>query len=156
DPRVWAGRDSWAGPGVLLGIVPFCAALGFLTPLIVDRYGAGDPGRASRAYAVNVIGCIFGPLVGGYLLLPLAGERCAMVATAAVPAGIAFWATTQNRRVTRLLVGALALTVAIAIGFRSYAENIPGAIVKHDHVATVVAYTEPSGRKMLLVNGVGI
>jgi len=41
----------------------------------VDRWSGGDPDRAGRAYAVNVVGCIVGPLICGFLLLPLVGER---------------------------------------------------------------------------------
>ena len=32
-----------------LGILPFCATLGFLTPMLVDRWSAGDPPRAGDA-----------------------------------------------------------------------------------------------------------
>ncbi len=56
---------------LILGIVPFSAALGFVTPMLVDRWSGGDPDRAGSAYAVNVVGCILGPLVSGFLLLPL-------------------------------------------------------------------------------------
>ena len=58
-----------------LGIVPFSAALGFVTPLLVDRWSGGDPGRAGKAYAMNVLGCIMGPLLSGFVLLPLISER---------------------------------------------------------------------------------
>src|SRR5208283_3453377 len=39
---------------VLLGVAPFAGVIGFLTPMLVDRWSAGDPDRAGRAYAVNV------------------------------------------------------------------------------------------------------
>jgi spermidine synthase len=157
DPRLWLGHDGfWAAPIALLGIVPFCASLGYLTPLLVDRYGGGDPGRASRAYAVNVLGCIPGPLCAGYVLLPYFGERGAITLIAVIPLVIGWWATLQERRVRPLFVANVALTLAISASFRSYAASIPNAIVSHDHVATVVAYTDQSGHKMLLVNGVGI
>ena len=41
---------------VLLGVAPFAGVIGFLTPMLVDRWSAGDPDRAGRAYAVNVAG----------------------------------------------------------------------------------------------------
>jgi hypothetical protein len=36
-----------------------------LTPMLVDRWAGGDPDRAGRAYALNVVGCIIGPLLEG-------------------------------------------------------------------------------------------
>jgi hypothetical protein len=43
--------------------------------MLVDRLSRGDPERAGAAYAVNVVGCILGPLVSGFILLPLMNER---------------------------------------------------------------------------------
>ena len=31
---------------VFIGVMPFSAAMGFLTPTLVDRWSQGDPGRA--------------------------------------------------------------------------------------------------------------
>jgi spermidine synthase len=78
DPRV---RVS-AILRVVLGIMPFSWMVGFITPAIVDRFSRGDPDRAGRAYAINIVGCVLGPLVSGFLLLPLAGERLALCAFA--------------------------------------------------------------------------
>src|ERR1035438_4023538 len=61
------------------GVAPFAVLMGFLTPMLVDRCSAGDPDRAGRAYAVNVLGCILGPLLSGFVLLPLFGERVSML-----------------------------------------------------------------------------
>ena len=55
---------------LVLGIAPFTGLLGFLTPMLVDRRSGGDPGRAGTAYAINVLGCILGPLLAGFLLCP--------------------------------------------------------------------------------------
>jgi spermidine synthase len=57
------------------GLAPFCGTLGFLTSMLVDHWSGGDPTRAGRAYAVNTIGCIAGPLLAGFVLLPEIGER---------------------------------------------------------------------------------
>ncbi|MFI5369849.1 MAG: AAA family ATPase, partial [Spirochaetia bacterium] len=46
---------------------------------LVDRWSGGDPDRAGRAYAVNVLGCIVGPLVAGFVLLPLFGEQVSLL-----------------------------------------------------------------------------
>jgi spermidine synthase len=53
------------------GILPFSLAVGFITPKVLDRVSQGDPDRAGRGYAINVIGCVLGPLVSGFLLLPI-------------------------------------------------------------------------------------
>src|SRR5207248_1188405 len=60
---------------IALGITAFTGLAGFLTPMLVDRYSWGDPERAGTAYAANVVGCILGPLISGFLLLPRLGER---------------------------------------------------------------------------------
>ena len=65
---------------VVVGVVPFCAAVGFVTPLLVDRVSAGDARRAGAAYAANVVGCILGPLVCGFAVLPVLGERWSLLA----------------------------------------------------------------------------
>src|SRR5579864_1582191 len=64
---------------LLLGIGPFTALLGFITPMLVDRYSYGDSAKAGRAYAVNIGGCIVGPLLAGFGLLPFMSERAALV-----------------------------------------------------------------------------
>ncbi len=75
------GMAGWSRAAVLLSICPFCAALGYLTPKLVDDYALGDPSEAGRAYAMNVFGCILGPLVASYLLLPWVGERLGLIGT---------------------------------------------------------------------------
>src|SRR5438270_547452 len=51
---------------IALALVPFTVLAGFLTPMLVDYFSGGDPHRAGSAYAVNVLGCILGPLVSGF------------------------------------------------------------------------------------------
>ena len=63
--------------------------LGYLTPSLIDEYAAGQPRRAGQAYAINVLGCILGPLFACYLLLPLVSERYALILLG-MPF-IAFW-----------------------------------------------------------------
>src|SRR5206468_3492028 len=59
----------------VLGIAPFSGFVGFITPMLVDQCSGGIPDRAGRAYAMNILGSIIGPVVAGFLVLPLAGER---------------------------------------------------------------------------------
>ncbi len=67
---------------VPFGIAAFSALLGFLTPMLVDRFSQGDPNRAGLGYAVNVAGCILGPLLAGFILLPHLDERYALIVLA--------------------------------------------------------------------------
>jgi spermidine synthase len=64
---------------VLASICPLCAILGYLTPGLIDEYAAGQPAVAGKAYAVNVLGCILGPLFVSYVLLPWLNERYTIV-----------------------------------------------------------------------------
>jgi spermidine synthase len=66
------------GLRLVWGVMLFTGLLGFITPMLVDRYSAGTPAKAGAAYAVNVAGCIFGPLLAGFVLLPRFSEnpRC--------------------------------------------------------------------------------
>src|SRR5258708_2701501 len=60
---------------VFLGVPLFAGMIGFLTPMLVGRCAGGDPDLSGRAYAVNVLGCILGPLLCGFVLLPWLGEH---------------------------------------------------------------------------------
>src|ERR1700745_530426 len=82
------------GLRVFLGVMPFCAVIGFVTPMLVDRWALGDPARAGKAYAWNVLGCILGPIISGFLTLPRLGER--------VPLLLFYSALFRNRRVCYL------------------------------------------------------
>src|SRR5439155_6501855 len=74
DPRVSAlsrgplarGLEWSEAAHMALGIGPFCAVVGFLTPMLVDRWSAGDPDRAGAGYAVNVLGSLVGPLLAAF------------------------------------------------------------------------------------------
>jgi spermidine synthase len=76
NPNITLARFS----RLSLGIAPFSGVLGFVTPLLVDRWSGGDPGRAGKAYAINILGCIMGPLLSGFVLLPLISERWVLFA----------------------------------------------------------------------------
>jgi len=149
----------------IIGIGPFSALLGFLTPAIVDRISFGDPEKASRAYALNALGCIAGPIVAGCLLLPYFSERWSILLLSlmlfmlgVLPA----WKRTGVSAVTWLpdlglrRVGVFGLLFACAMFFtRDYEQSFPQRMVRRDHTATVIA--SGSGfSKRLLVNGNGV
>ncbi len=148
---------------VLLGIGPFSGVVGFLTPLLVDRSSGGDPDRAGTAYAVNVLGCILGPLLAGFLLLPYLTEHWVQavfalpwLAMAAYPA----WSSTQMEQASfgkkALSYALLAEALVLVPLARDYQETFPpSSWVLRDDTATVIAYGE--GReKRLIVNGAGM
>ena len=147
-----------------LGIGLFSALLGFLTPKLVDRFSEGDPHRAGIAYAVNVAGCILGPLVAGFLLLPHLDERYSltMLALPWLLVGLGFvaaagWSANRGAAVTRLIVSAAVLAASVGMIFytQTYLERLPGALVLRDNTATVVASGQGM-RKRLYVNGISM
>jgi spermidine synthase len=141
-----------------LGIAPFAGLLGFLTPMLVDRWAGGNPAKAGKAYAVNVLGCILGPLLAGFLLLPWISERWSLVLLSlpwlvlglrpmVSPARSQAW-------VPRLVTYALLpLVAAILLGSKSYEQLYSNrGEVMRDSTATVIA-TGAGMDKQLLVNG---
>lgn len=149
---------------VPLGVAAFSGLLGFLTPKLVDRFSQGDPNLAGVGYAVNVAGCILGPLVAGFGLLPYLDERYALVALAlpwlVVGAGFAF--TRQPGTGKRFPAPVAIVSCAILFASftliartQSYVQRIPGAQVLRDSTATVIAAGEGMN-KQLYVNGVSM
>ena len=167
DPRALLQlRLAGAVVRVVFGLGPLCGVLGFLTPMLVDRWSSGDPGRAARAYAMNALGCVIGPLLAGFFLLPAVGERSTLViltvpffAFALLPWNREATATgrTPGQRRMFWLRGAAAVAGALLlIGLTRDLETLyPGAKVRRDHTATVIAAGQGMDKR-LLVNGVGI
>ena len=153
DPRLVLHADL----RIFIGVFPFSAVIGFLTPMLVDRWSQGDPDRAGRAYAVNVIGCIVGPLLAGFILLPLFGERLSMLLLVLPWIGMGVFGLKPNERGLRLAATATLVIVAVTLFFftRDYEADFPGSVILRDRTATVLA-TGDGMDKMLLVNGVGM
>jgi spermidine synthase len=158
DPRLgWKGGFVEGAARAALAIVPLCGGLGFFTPMLLDRWSGGDPGRAGTAYAVNMLGCILGPLAAGFVLLPGVGERWAIVVFA-VPllvVGLAGSAGAPGPRARVLPAAVTALSVVLVASTRSYEHAFPQREVRRDYTATVIATGEGMHRQ-LLVNGVGM
>jgi spermidine synthase len=159
-----AGFSTNGWQRIWFGLTPFCSILGFVTPMLVDRWSEGDPDRAGRAYAMNVIGCILGPLLAGFFLLPLIGERWALLALAAPWLLVSLypqWPVHENvtRQQLRTRQGvaavALALGLTIFISSKDYAERFAPHVTLRDNTATIIA-TGEGMQRLLLVNGIGI
>ncbi|HEY7354599.1 MAG TPA: MFS transporter [Terriglobales bacterium] len=145
----------------IVGIGPFSMVLGFITPMLVDRWSEGDPDRAGTAYAFNVAGCILGPLLAGFLLLPFVGEHWA-ICIFAIPwlaAGMnPRWLIPGSLTLWRKPVAYVLLLLAIQLTWvtKDFEAQFAHGIVLRDSTATIVADTSSDGSKRLLVNGVGI
>jgi spermidine synthase len=159
DPRIPSPEDTDLLLGALrvaLGIGPFCGVLGFLTPMLVDRWSGGDPDRAGRAYAVNAIGCILGPLVAGFVLLPALGERWTLILLALPLFGFGVFSA-RDLKLARLKlpIAALAACVLMIVFTRDFETLYPHAWIRRDYTATVIADGEGMD-KILLTNGTGM
>ncbi len=166
DPRIHTGASlASLFVRVAWGIGGFCTVLGFLTPMLVDRWSGGDAGRAGRAYAVNALGCIAGPLLSGFFLLPAAGERWSLVYLALPFLAFGLWPSRRSEPTAStiisgvgfagLVIVSLASFVLLIVKTRDYETLYPGAVVRRDHTATVIAVGEGMNKR-LLVNGMGI
>lgn len=150
----------------LSGIVFFCALAGFLTPLLVDSWSAGDPDRAGAAYAVNITGCLIGPLIASFLLLPALGERWTLVCFSLPLFGIAGLLSLSGSAARRdgdkdalrpPLQFALALLASTVVVFLShdFEAKFRTRELRRDYSATVIA-TGTGFQRNLRVNGVGM
>jgi spermidine synthase len=146
---------------VWASLFPFCMALGYLTPQIIDRYAGGRARQVGSAYAFNIIGCILGPLAAGYLLLPSVGVRIALILLALpflvfVLYFAARRALAPRRFAVTTAIAAVLLVVSMAVvwGYddRGYVRD---GVVRRDHTATIIAGGTGRG-KYLFVNGISI
>jgi spermidine synthase len=159
-----ARLDISAWLRVPLGVAAFSGLLGFLTPKLVDRFSEGDPNRAGAGYAVNVAGCILGPLFAGFVLLPYLDERYALV-TLALPWLLVALSCTFFRRLPSatpltaqraITSGAvLVMSFGLILVTQSYVQQVPRAQVRRDSTATVMAAGEGMNKR-LIVNGVSM
>jgi len=146
---------------LLLSICPLCAALGYLTPSLIDEYSLGDPAAAGRAYAINVTGCILGPLAASYVLLPWLGERYGLVVLGLPFLAFSLFGTGAlsiwYRWGSRLTAGAvLVWSLFYSVDLAALVSRMGWrAQIRRDYAASVISAGEGLS-KALLVNGVGM
>jgi len=143
----------------VLSIIPLCFLLGYLTPKLIDEYSNGDPDRAGKAYAINIAGCVLGPLVASYLLLPFFGSRFSIIILT-IPILWLFakhWNALRMEPVWRAITTSVLAAVLFCSLFvsTSFEEVFKKGVIRHDYTATVVSYGTGL-KKHLLVNGVGM
>ncbi|MFH1147188.1 MAG: hypothetical protein V1736_05710, partial [Pseudomonadota bacterium] len=155
DPRLEVGI-----PTALFSIFPLSCALGYLTPQLIDRYSLGEPVGAGRAYALNMLGCIVGPLFSSYVLLPFFGVKLSLIILS-IPFLLLFlmYRTKGDGPDWSLLIVFTALllflrSIFVNAGYEEVFMN-RGGIVRRDHTATVVSIGQGMQRR-LLVNGISI
>jgi spermidine synthase/MFS family permease len=158
----FVGRSYISGAVLLLSITPLCAVLGYLTPSLIDSDGSGDPGRAGNAYAVNVLGCILGPLFASYVLLPWVGERYGLILLSLPFLGFYFFTSRSlslwYRAAGGLVVGcALVYSLLCPVDFARLMLTRTGraAEIRRDYAASVIS-TGKDFDKHLFVNGIGV
>jgi len=146
---------------VLASIVPFCAVLGYLTPGLIDTFSQGNPAAAGRAYAINVLGCILGPLVASYLLLPSVSESASLILLGLPVLAFFAWFCKSLPRMARVgsslaTCGLLLYCLCFSKGFVYFLEKWSKHIeVRRDYAASVIS-ADPEGNDQLVVNGVGM
>jgi predicted membrane-bound spermidine synthase len=167
DPRLAPPNSFAIGIARLtFAIAPFCATVGFLTPMLVDRWSGGDPRRAGSVYAMNILGCVIGPLLASFVLLPWLGERWALVALSAPVAAVGALAALRSAGFAMrarfalspraVLAAAGALSALMVVATRDFESIHVQRVVRRDHAATVIAARNDTGRLDLYVNGIGM
>ncbi len=167
DPRLvttqfWVGSmDAVSAIIVLASLCPFCALLGYLTPGLIDEYGAGQPKNAGQAYAINVLGCILGPLFACYVLLPRFSERQALILLGLPFLALGFILYRPRFQWQRWGMGFA--TGAVLVWAVFFSEDFEGVLLKNakrsvirrDYTASVISLDDGS-LQFLLVNGIGM
>jgi spermidine synthase len=144
---------------VLASIFPFCIVLGYMTPQLIDQSSQGSPRGAGGAYALNIVGCILGPLVASYFLLPWIGAKLSMVVLA-LPFLIVFLMYLPSLGAIRWVAGVasgilLLCSLFVSSSYESPRNPSQEYVVRRDHTATVIS--DGTGmEKGLSINGVAI
>lgn len=149
-PTVPAARSIVA---VLLAVAPLSALLGFLTPWLVDRWSGGSSRRAGTAWALNGLGCVLGPLFGGFVLLPVVSERGALFLLSMAVAAIGVLRAPRSG--WKAMAATALAAAAVMMATRGEESRFPDARVRRDSTATVIV----RGHGMeqgLLVNGLNM
>ena len=131
----------------------------------MDTQPASRPPQA-RAYAVNVLGCILGPLFACYVLLPRLSERHALILLSAAVYLIFLAVSCSNPNPTQATscigTGDEGAASGLVIRFSLWTmktilseEKMDNTMVRRDYAASVISFGEDTN-KYLLVNGIGM
>ncbi len=146
-------------PGVplsVIGIVPVCFILGYLTPYIVDNACRNHPQHTAYAYIYNLLGCVAGPVFTTYVFFPATGLKGTLIVYACAVACVPLFLYGIKQQ--RLFATGALLFAAIGAGtvLTGPEEAIrKQGVLYRDHTGYVGATGKGMGRK-LLVNGIGM
>lgn len=148
----------------VVAILPFSFIAGLVTPMILDRVSLGDPDRAGRGYAINIVGCVLGPLLSGFLLLPWLGERFTLLAYALPWIAVSFRGLSASApagekprpRIAWQPAIAGLLSLSLMVWTKDFESQFVPREVRRDSTATVTAIGSTRVQKQLLVNGMGM
>ncbi|MGA2508437.1 MAG: hypothetical protein ABSF80_13285 [Chitinispirillaceae bacterium] len=150
---------------VLLSIMPICGILGYLTPLLIDRYSKGLPSAAGRAYAVNTLGCIAGPLSASYLFLPVWGVKTSLLllSTLLMVCYIVYtYRSTVRQQGRSIAITVFFFLAMVSTGwflndtYEEYFLHHSPSVMQRDYAATVTALGSTREDKRLVINGLGM
>lgn len=158
DPRLFQLNKTMR---LFIGVGFFSGTLGYLTPMLVDLWSEGDSHRAGAAYAINVFGCILGPILAGFILLPTLGERWSL-AVLATPCFLIAFASLLHGKTEQSTIRDWTYPVLCLVGsmfvvlFTRDLESIFRKFeIRRDYTATSIASGEGMHRQ-LYINGYGI
>jgi spermidine synthase len=147
----------------VLSILPFSFIMGWITPMVLDGVAQGDPDRAGRGYAINIAGCVLGPLLSGFVLLPWLGERYTLLVCALpwIALSLRQWSVripapdkTSSQAAWKPAIVLLLALIVVATTEGYEAQYSPREVLR-DSTATVTA-SGMGMEKQLLVNGQGM
>ncbi len=121
--KVIPGERTMMEAGIFSAIIIFpCTFLmGGCFPLIVGAISSAPEktgGAVGRLYAMNMIGCVLGSIVAGYLFIPLIGIRAGVIAASwlAVVAGISLQLKASQKREISSVAIPLVITLLLTAG----------------------------------------
>jgi spermidine synthase len=162
--QIWINdpRPKLGVTGIIITVVGIAYILGYLTPKQIDGLSLGRPQVVGIAYAVNLAGCILGPIAASYIFLPLIGSKFTIILLAFFLTLFLVHKETENSplnfdRDQIMVVVSFFLLVTLFFGSTYEELNYKDKVIKHDYNATVLAVSGNEPRdKGLLVNGVGM
>ena len=153
DPRLNLGIY-----GIILSVLSFSCILGYLTPKQIDIKSRGSSAAVGKLYAINILGCIIGPLIASYFLLPFVGAKSAIILLC-LPLVYFIYKlnTTKESHRNELFISLIFIFLICNFFITTYEDGKegPNKVIKRDYNATVTAY-KTDRRAELLVNGFGM
>ena len=151
-------------------VLPVTLIYGALFPLAVKIVDPSGSGRAvGRVYAANTLGCVLGPWIAGFILIPRLGTHgsLALLCVAQLLLGsLGMWKRGRRFAVWPLIAAVVLLISAAArpdpflqILSRRLERFMPGGAVAFHHEgpsATVTGFKSAEGRTLLLINGIRV